>query len=287
MNWLLLSFFTAICEASKDIFSKKSLSKSDVYIVAWAYRLYALPFLVPLYWVIEIPEIIPQFWWALVLGGGLNVITTILYTKAINHSDLSTTVPMVAFTPLFLLITSPIIVGEFPKFMGIVGVLFIVFGSYLLNVKQAKKGLFSPFTALLKDNGPRYMLMVAFIWSITSNIDKVGVMSSSPMFWAVTVNFFIAVAMVPVVMAKSKKRLYQIIENSRSLIPVGIFSAATLIFQMMAIELAMVAYVISIKRTSAILVVIASFWIFKEKSVGYRLLGASVMVAGVMIISFF
>lgn len=287
MNWLLLSFITAICEASKDIFSKNSLTKSDVYIVAWAYRLYALPFLIPLYWVTKIPDVMPQFWWALVIGGGLNVLTTILYTKAIKYSDLSASVPMVAFTPLFLLLTSPIIVGEFPRAMGIVGVLLIVLGSYLLNLRQAISGFFSPFKAIVKEKGPRYMLMVAFIWSITSNIDKVGVKSSSPMFWAVTVNVFIALAMVPVVMSKSKRNLAQIINNSKSLIPIGFFSAATLIFQMMAIELAMVAYVISIKRTSAIIVVIASYWIFKEKSMGYRLLGASVMVAGVMLISFF
>jgi drug/metabolite transporter (DMT)-like permease len=287
MNWLFLSFLTAICEASKDIFSKRSLLSSDVYIVAWVYRLFAIPFLLPIFWFIEIPTILPNFWWAILIGGGLNVLTTILYTKAIFHSDLSASVPMVAFTPLFLLITSPIIVGEFPKFMGLVGVILIVLGSYILHVKEIKNGLLSPFKALVKEKGPRYMLGVAFIWSVTSNIDKVGIMSSSSLFWAVSVNAFIALAMLPIVFIKSNRNLQQIRTNFRTLIPIGFFSAATLIFQMMAIELALVAYVISIKRTSAILVVIAGYWIFREKGVSYRLVAASIMVVGVLSISVF
>jgi len=56
---------------------------------------------------------------------------------------------------------------------------------------------------------------------------------------------------------------------------------------MLAINMTLVAYVISIKRTSAIIVVLAGFWFFKEKNTGYRLLGASIMVAGVLCISLF
>lgn len=287
MNWILLSLLTAFCEASKDIFSKKGLMNTNVYIVAWAYRLYSLPFLLPILLIIDIPEIQDNFWPALILGGGLNVLTTILYTKSISHSDLSISVPMVAFTPLFLLLTSPIIVGEFPKPMGFLGVLLIVIGSYFLNLKEAKHGFTAPFKSLIREKGPRYMLMVAFIWSITSNIDKIGIKASSALFWAVSVNIFIAIAMIPIIVIKSRGYLNQTVIQYRALLPIGLFSAATLVFQMLAINLSLVAYVISIKRTSAILVVLAGYWIFKEKSTGYRLLGASIMVLGVMCISLF
>jgi len=203
MNWIALSLLTAFCEASKDIFSKKGLRDANVYIIAWAYRLYALPFLIPLLWFIDIPKIQQGFWLALILGGGLNVLTTILYTKSISYSDLSVSVPMVAFTPLFLLLTSPIILGEFPKFMGLVGVLLIVIGSYFLNIKEIKNGFWAPLKSLLKEKGSRYMLMVAFIWSITSNLDKMGIQGSSSIFWAISVNVFIAIAMIPIVILKS------------------------------------------------------------------------------------
>ena len=285
MSWLFLSILTAISEASKDVFSKKGLRSTNVYIIALAYRLYAIPFLIPALLFFDFPKIQHEFWLALIFGGGLNVITTILYMKALNHSDLSVSVPMIAFTPLFLLITSPLIVGEFPSISGLIGVLLIVIGSYFLNLGEAKKGFFAPFKSLVQNKGSRYMLMVAFIWSITSNIDKIGVKASSPMFWAISVNAFIALAMIPVVYVKSKAFLNQLITNRRVLVPIGFFSAATLTFQMLAIDLALVAYVISVKRTSSVLVVLVGYWFFKEKGTAYRLIGASIMVAGVFFIS--
>lgn len=286
MNWLLFSFFTAICEASKDIFSKKGLAKVDVYIVAWASRLYSIPFLLPVFFIVDIPDIKPSFWVALCIGGGLNVVTTILYMKSISSSELSLSVPLIAFTPLFLLLTSPLIIGEFPSIMGIFGVVLIVIGSYFLNLKQTKGDLLAPFKLLMTQKGPRYMLIVAFIWSISSNFDKMGVMASSPLIWAVSINLFIALAMMPLVLFKSSANLGQLSKNFWNLLPIGLFSAATLIFQMLAINIALVAYVISIKRTSAILVVLAGYFIFKEKSAGYRLVGTVIMVAGIFLISF-
>jgi len=287
MGWLFLAFLTAICEAAKDIFSKIGLKTTNVFIVAWAYRLYSLPFLLPLLLFIDIPLLNVKYWMALLMGGSLNVITSIFYMKAIKHSDLSLSVPMVTFTPLFLLLTSPLIVGEFPSLLGVMGIVAIVLGSYFLNYNQKSKGILAPFKALLSEKGPRYMLLVAFIWSITSNIDKIGVQSSSPIFWAITVSIFIAIAMIPIILVWAREDFKQIITNVHRLTPIGLFSALTLIFQMLAINLALVAYVIAIKRTSAILVVLVSFWLFRERNFKYRIIGASIMVLGVFLISIF
>src|ERR1700756_1981288 len=113
MVWFILSVLTAFFESMKDISSKRSLRNIDEYIVSLSLTLFALPFLIPFLFFIKIPHIGNQFWTALFLGGGLNVIATILYMKAIKYSDLSITVPMVAFTPLFLLVTSPLMLNEF------------------------------------------------------------------------------------------------------------------------------------------------------------------------------
>ena len=287
MTWIFLSILTAVSEAAKDVFSKKRLRSSNAYMVAWSYRLFSLPFLLPLLFFIDIPEISTEFWVALFLSGGLNVVTTILYMKAISHSDLSLTVPMVAFTPLFLLVTSPIIVGEFPNLAGVLGVVLIVVGSYFLNIKEVQKGFLAPFRSLVSQKGPRYMLLVAFIWSLSSNFDKMGVNASSPLFWAITVNVFIAFAMMPVVLYKVRRQSLDLITNWEKYLPIGMLGAATLIFQMLAINLTLVAYVISIKRTSAVLVVIAGSLFFKEKGTTYRLVGSLIMIAGVVLISLF
>jgi len=54
---------------------------------------------------------------------------------------------------------------------------------------------------------------------------------------------------------------------------------------MKAISLTLVAYVIAIKRTSVIISVIFGHSIFKEKGIKERLLGAIIMVIGVLFIT--
>ena len=112
----------------------------DEYIVAWSLFLFALPFFAILLFFTDIPEIGDNFWVALLVGGGLNVFTNLIYMRAIKLSDLSITIPLITFTPLFMLITSPLILGEFPNLFGIAGIVLIVTGSYLLNFKEKKKG---------------------------------------------------------------------------------------------------------------------------------------------------
>src|SRR5574341_93981 len=182
MVWFIYAVLTALFDSLKDVSSKNCLKNTDEYIISWAFRFFALLFLIPLLPFIEIPPLDGQFWTLLFIAGSLDTVTTVLYMKAIRYSDLSITAPMITFTPLFLLITSPLIVGEFPNFIGLTGVCLIVAGSYLLNIKERNNGYLAPFRKLLKEKGPKLMLIVALIWSITSNFDKIGVQKSSPVF---------------------------------------------------------------------------------------------------------
>lgn len=287
MLWIILSLLTAFCESLKDLFSKKSLAYTDVYLVAFGMRLFALPFLLPLLFFIDIPELNKTFYVAVFTGGTLNILITVLFMKAIKDGDLSATVPLVTFTPLFLLLTSPLLIGEFPNIFGFTGVVLIVFGAYFMHIKQRKKGILMPFRKLLSQKGPRLMLLVAFLWSITANIDKIGITNSSPLFYVVAISIFLAVGMAPVAFLLARKNIGQIRTNAASLSLVGFFSAATLIFQMVAISLTLVAYVIAIKRFSAAISVLWGHFVFKEKDVKTRFAGTIIMILGVLLITLF
>jgi uncharacterized membrane protein len=223
----------------------------------------------------------------LLLGGGLNAICTILYMKAIKQTALSLTVPLVAFTPLFLLLTSPFMVGEFPDLSSIGGIFLIVIGSYVLNFNARLRGYLAPFRALFKESGPRLMLLVAFLWSITANCDKIGIRNSSPLFWSISATTFMSLVLAPIMLYKSPRATKQIPTAFKKLVPIGFFCALTVIFQMLAVSLTLVAHVIAIKRTSTIMSVLWGFLIFKEAGVKERLLGAGIMVVGVLLISLF
>ena len=285
MGWIASAVLTALLRSFTDVAGKIGLKNIDEYIVAWSLFLFALPFIALLLLFTEIPEIGPNFWVALLVGGTMNVLTNLLYMKAIKLSDLSITIPMTTFTPLFMLLTSPIIIGEFPDIYGIIGIVLIVLGSYILNFKEKKKGYLAPFKALFREKGPRLMLLVAFIWSITANFDKMGIENSSVYFWAASVNTFIAIGFIPVVMTFSKGKTRQIRRNFKTLSGIGLLHGLMIVFQMIAVSLTLVAYVISIKRTSAAFSVIFGSVFFSEKGLKQRLTGVFIMIAGVVFIT--
>ncbi|WP_293351958.1 MULTISPECIES: DMT family transporter [unclassified Microcoleus] len=285
MIWLILGILTAFFEAVKDVFSKQNLKKSDEYVVAWSLSFFSVLFLTP--WVIYtgIPALNTQFWIALLIGGSINAVTAVLYIKAIKVSDLSLTVPLVALTPLFMLLTSPLIVGEYPNFFDCIGILLIVAGSYLLNIKEKSQGYLAPFKALLKEPGPKFMLIVAFLWSITSNFDKIGVQNSSPIFWLFSLFGTMSVLLLPVLLHKTPNPSRKILKQLPMLAAMGFFNAIGVLCQMQALTLTLVVQVIAIKRTSVLMGVLFGHFIFKEKDIQQRLLGSAIMILGVFFIT--
>jgi uncharacterized membrane protein len=289
LTWLIFGILTAFFEAVKDVFGKQNLKKNDEYVVAWSLAFFSALFLLPFLFFIKIPQLNPQlnplFWIALLIGGSINAVTAILYIKAIKLSDLSLTVPLVALTPLFMLLTSPLIVGEYPNFFDCIGIFLIVTGSYLLNIKEKFQGYLAPFKALLHQPGPKLMLIVAFLWSITSNFDKIGVQNSSPIFWLFSLFTTMSVLLLPVLLHKTPNPSRKIMQQLPMLAIMGFVNALGVVFQMQALTMTLVVQVIAVKRTSVLMGVLFGHFIFKEKDIQQRLLGAAIMIVGVFFIT--
>ena len=285
MTWLILASLSAFFEAVKDVVSKHNLKANDEYVVTWSLTFFTAAFLTPLLFIIEIPPLNQQFWIALLIGGSMNAVIALLYIKAIKLSDLSLAVPLVALTPLFMLLTSPLIVGEYPKFFDGIGVFLIVMGAYLLNIKEKSKGYLAPFKALLHQPGSKLMLLVAFLWSITTNVDKIGVQNSSPIFWVFALLTTMSVLLLPVLLHKTSNPKRQIIQYLPMLMATGFFNALGVICQMQALTMTLVVQVIALKRTSVLMGVLFGHFIFKEKDIQERFLGAAIMMGGVLFIT--
>ena len=283
--WLFLSLAAALFTSLTDVLGKKVIGRSGAYVVVWGMNFFAMPFVYAAVFSQPLPALGSLFWSTLALQGLVVVIASIFYFKAIEASDLSITVPMLTFTPLFLLITSPWMLGEFPKPLGLWGIFLIVGGSYVLNIAQLHKGYLAPFRTLVKEKGPRYMLMVALLYSIGANLDKIGVRHSSPLVWAAVLNTVLTIALGFVMLHKNSDVLQRIRSGWKYLILLGIANAFALISNMAAIQLTLVPYLIAIKRLSVFMTLFFGFVIFKEKGYRERSIGALLMVLGAVMIS--
>ena len=221
-----------------------------------------------------------NFWWVLLLNGALNAVASYFYISAFRHADASLVAPFMLITPVLLLVTSPLMLGEHVPPMGVIGVLCTVVGAHYVGKSIGEsRGVWSSLRALAKNRGVRLMALTAVIWSITSNLDKIGVQSATPLFWSASISIVIALTSVAFWLVTPKRTNER--DLWRAALP-GIANAIGILLHVYALTILFVPYVIAIKRLSAPLTVILGGSLFGEKT-KERLTGTLIMLLGTLL----
>lgn len=288
MLWLIFALLAALFFALADAFAKRSLRKTDEYVTAWSKWLFALPiifvFLIFTGSSLAIEGSMTTYV-ALILLFCFEIIGIIFYMKALKAGNLVSTIPFLSFTPAFLLITSFIFIGEVPSLFGIIGVLMIVVGAYVLNIRELRKGLLEPFRAITKEKAALFMLATAFLYALTNTTNKFILGSISPIFLAFVDVFFIVVLLVPILLVKTKGIVKQLKNNWKSLIPIGICTGLMSVFGFMALNMTASSYFLGVKRMSILFAMMFGVLFFKErKNLTQSFIGAAIMILGVLAI---
>ncbi len=284
--WIIYSLLTAFSLATSDALTKRMLTSGDEYFVAWARLLFALPVLIISLIFIEIPALDKTFWSATICALPLEITAIILYTKALKESPISVTIPFLALTPLFLVFTSYIILGEKVSALGIIGILLMAIGGYTLNIHKIRQTLLEPIKAIFKEKGSVFMIVVAFIYSITSSLGKMAIEHSSPVFFGSFYFIIVAVLFTPIAFQKNKGKISITKKDIIPLSSIGITYSMMVIFHMIAMSMVSVAYMISVKRTSLLFSIIYGHLLFKEEMIAEKAIGGIIMLAGFILIVF-
>lgn len=281
--WILYSLLTAFFLATSDALTKKALFTRDEYFIAWARLVFALPFLIASLLFVEIPSLDRTFWFATLCALPLEITAIILYTKALKISPISLTMPFLALTPLFLILMSRIILGEQVTLRGGIGIVLMAAGSYVLNIHRIRQGFFAPLKAIAREKGAVFMIIVSFIFSITSSLGKVAIEHSSPVFFGAF--YFVLVTLLFTPVALKKNRGPGITKKDIvSLSSIGATYSIMIIFHMLAMSMTNVAYMISIKRTSLFISIIYGHFMFREEKLTEKTVGSIMLFAGFLLI---
>jgi len=217
----------------------------------------------------------------------LEVLSYYLFLSAIRMSALSLTVPHLAFTPVFTVLAAWLLLGETVSVMGGSGISLVTVGAYILHQDPARRGLWAPVRALFSDSGSRRMLLVAFIWSVTSTLGKKGILAYGALPFALLL--LVGDLAIFMLIIAARVMLYRCSISLKRWMPAlflfgGLLMAASQGTHFVALDMAPVAYMISVKRLSLVFGVIFGWLIFGEHNIRRRLLGGCVMVAGVFLI---
>jgi len=284
--WYLISILSGFFFASADALSKKEARRTPAIVLAWVREFYALPFLLPLLLFIEIPELQTGFWPTMSILVFLDIITTFLYIRAIQIAPLSLTIPYLGLTPIFLLLVPVIVLGETLSAVGIIGVLLVSAGTYILQIDRVKYGILEPWLAIFRNRGSLYMLIVAILYSVTATYGKVAIIKSSPLFMTIIYFSLLAIGFSAIVVITQRRNMKVIINFPLQKLSIGLAMALMAVTHFTAISMIQIAYMISIKRLSMIFAIIYGAVLFKEENIKERLLGGLFIIAGATLIAF-
>ncbi len=97
---------------------------------------------------------------------------SIFYLKGLRHGEISTISPLMNLSPIFLLIISFVILSEVPTSKQYVGIFFLIFGAYALEVGITNRGFLEPVKRFLKSKITHFLIFAMVIFSITATFDK-------------------------------------------------------------------------------------------------------------------
>jgi len=284
MLWFFLSLTAALSQAVNDVISKRFFSDLTPYEMGLIRLVYGIPYLLVGFIYIPRPPLDNTFLLCLAMGLPLESVAFLCYMRAIKVSPLSLTIPFLAFTPAFVIVTGFLILGETLNVYGIAGIILIVMGSYLLNASQVKHEWFAPIKAIFREQGSWLMLLTALLYSLTATIGKLAIQHSSARYFAVAYFLLFTILIAAMLPLAPGAKAVNILKRPLPAVIAGVVLAIMIFSHTYAISLIEAAYMLSVKRSSLLFGVLFGALFFKEKHVKERLFGASLMMFGVLVI---
>ena len=214
----------------------------------------------------------------------ISIISALLFLESIKKSELSLTIPLLSFTPLFSALLSSLMLKENLVMTQYFGIVFIVFGATILYSKKISlTGMYDSIFSILNNKSAKYMLYVSFLWSLTPIIDKICFKFSSMNFHGLiqAIGIFLVLFCF---YKNSIQRDFQLIKKNKLLILITVLIGTTAtILQFLAIKLTYVSIMESIKRSfGQILSVVFGSIFFKESISTQKILGIFIIFTGVL-----
>ena len=173
-KWILISLAAMIANLARVVIVKKMTDGIDSRLLLFTARIVTVIVLLPLLLKSEtgFPHDL-KFWMVTLFTSVITAASSIMFTDAVKHGKLSVIMPMQAAVPVFMLVTSAIVLKELPD---IVPIMFM-----LLSMVALAYTLYSTGSETETDRSERSMywtmfsLMAAIMFGISTVADQLAI----------------------------------------------------------------------------------------------------------------
>jgi drug/metabolite transporter (DMT)-like permease len=280
---LLAALLGAVFSSAKDLVSKRVAARLDGTTSTFASFCFALPYYVLVLAVLVVAgrerlEVSLPFLLLVFLRSVTDSFAEGMKMHAFAHGDISLVASFFSLSPLFLLITSPLITGDRPSWLGVLAVLLVVAGSVLMVWRPG--GSKRP----AQTKGVLLALGAAVFFSLNSCFDRLAVQKGTPVFAGFSMTLLSALLLLPFVVRR-RERVQELVTHRRDFALRGLLEIGFMTAKLYALQYLQAPYVVGVQRLALILSIVGGRVFFKEEEFTRRLAAGACIVAGILLIA--
>jgi drug/metabolite transporter (DMT)-like permease len=283
---LALVLTGATCHALWNIVAKKA---GGGLVFVWLFGLVSMVAAAPVAlwaWIAE-PQRFDGWMWFAALGSGLvHVVYSLVLQKAYRESDFAVVYPVARGSgPMLSVVAAILLLGEKPSLLGYFAIVAILTGVFvsagamdLLRRNASREGLRKRHLGVLWG-----LVTGGFIATYTI-IDGWAIKSlgmAPILFYAVGLAFR-SVVLTPFALQHKDSLLGQWKEHRRAILIVGLLSPTAYLLVLLAVQMAQLSYVAPVREISMLIGTFIGASILKEAVKPSQVVGAGIMLLGVL-----
>lgn len=286
--WFYFALATSFISAVSIILAKRILKGVSPSVLTWCTLVLATP-IIAIFAIKEgVPNLSILFFIGVVGSVLFYTVSKVVQFRAMKLADLSAIYPLVSLGPIFTLLVAflpPL--NEKLGFIAIIGILITLFGTYVLNVSNAKEGLLKPIKLLFENKASALMIFSVIADSVVIVFDKLAINNTLPKnttFVLLIENILVIVGLLPILFLRNRNFTREIFDNKKLFIVLGILNAFSTILAFSAVGGGTVGIVSTILKAQLLFVLLFSFIFFKDKPKLETVIGSVIMIVGVVLI---
>lgn len=288
MTWIIYAVTAAALVAASALFEKKSLLREHALqfsaVLAIMNMVIALPFLIVADYSSLNIQVITLMFFASILGS----LAFLFMAKSVKHLDISISAPLLALSPALTALIGFILLGETLSALQIMGMGFIVLGSYVITFEKQDTFMVG-ILKFFKFKYYRFILFSIILYAFASISDKFLLVTYDlePMTYVAIMQIFIAFHLFVLISVfyKGYEDIKEGFKRAKWLILIiSVCTVGYRLAQSEAFKQAQTGLVIAIKRMSALIIVGLSGKLFHEQHLIKKIIASIIMLIGVVLI---
>ena len=227
-------------------------------------------------------------WIGILACGATGLVYYLFITRAYEDGDLSQVFPVTrSFGPIFILIFAVILLSEKVTYLGLLGILITIFGSYVIHLPSFKlSDLSLPFAAF-KNRPFLFSMGAGACTAIYSLINKKNLESVEPftLYYLIITCMTLYLAISLVARRRGREIGEEFRHNLKGLLWMGILGFVSAAFFLVALQMSKVSYLGAARNVSIVFGVILGSLFLREGYGKIRFFASLLIFVGIFLLS--